>query len=227
MSARESFEWIADWAKGVAPLYERLARQTAEDETLLDIAAESMEGQPASNLLFGAVHALLLEGHEHPLAKFYSTCRENPADPEATDPFPAFRDFCLTHEERLREIVSSRRVQTNAVGRSAVLFPAFKHVVDVNTYGYEDAPRSIVGLLKQGGENAVEAIADEARERNIPVSTAILRGVPEDAILQYAHGAEADLIAMGTRGEVRDERLLGSTTARVVQRSAIPILTES
>ncbi len=149
MAAKESFEWIADWAEGVAPLYERLARQTAEDETLLDIGAESMEGQPASNLLFGAVHALLLEGQEHPLAEFYSTCRENPADPEATDPFPAFRDFCLTHEERLREIVSSRRVQTNAVGRSAVLFPAFKHVVDRRS----DSPLALVEIGSSAGLN--------------------------------------------------------------------------
>ena len=100
------------------------------------------------------------------------------------------------------------------------------YVVDTNTYGFEDAPRSIVGLLKEGGQNAVEAIATEAREANLSASTAILRGVPEDAILQYADGAGADLIAMGTRGRTGgDERLLGSTTARVVRRSGIPVLT--
>lgn len=99
------------------------------------------------------------------------------------------------------------------------------YVVDVNTFGFEDAARSVVGLLKQGGENAVETIADLARERDVPVSTAILRGNPDDAILQYGHGADADLIAMGTRGQTADERFLGSTTARVVRRSGIPVLT--
>ena len=100
------------------------------------------------------------------------------------------------------------------------------YVVDTNTYGFEDAPRSIVGLLKEGGTNAVEAVEAEAREAGLSVSTAILRGVPEDAILQYADGAGADLIAMGTRGKTSgNERLLGSTTARVVRRSGIPVLT--
>ena len=99
------------------------------------------------------------------------------------------------------------------------------YVVDTETYGLEDAPRSIVGLLKEGGKNAVETVATGATDRNLPVSTAILRGAPEEAILQYAHGTQADLIAMGTRGRGGDERLLGSTTARVVRRSGIPVLT--
>lgn len=100
------------------------------------------------------------------------------------------------------------------------------YVVDTNTYGFEDAPRSIVGLLREGGENAVETVAVDAREANLQASTAILRGVPEDAILQYTEGAGADLIAMGTRGQTGgNERLLGSTTARVVRRSSVPVLT--
>lgn len=43
-------------------------------------------------------------------------------------PCPAFRDFCTAHENELRTIVGSRRCQTNDVGRSAVLLPAFEHV---------------------------------------------------------------------------------------------------
>ncbi|MEF8884584.1 MAG: universal stress protein [Haloarculaceae archaeon] len=102
------------------------------------------------------------------------------------------------------------------------------YVVDTTTYGLEDAPRSIVGLLKEGGQGAVEAIADEARERNLSASTAVLRGAPEDAILQYANGAAADVIAMGTRGRGGfDEHFLGSTAGRVVRRSNVPVLTVS
>lgn len=99
------------------------------------------------------------------------------------------------------------------------------YVVDTTTYGYEDAPRSIVGLLKEGGSRAVEDVASEAREREVQVSTAVLRGAPEESLLQYADGAGADLVAMGTRGRGGDDRLLGSTTARVVRRSRTPILT--
>lgn len=100
------------------------------------------------------------------------------------------------------------------------------YVVDTTTYALQDTPRSIIGLLKEGGRNAVETIAEMARERNLPVTTSILRGVPEESILQYASGSQADLVAMGTRGEgAGDEHFLGSTTARVVRRSSVPILT--
>lgn len=100
------------------------------------------------------------------------------------------------------------------------------YVVDTTTYGFEDTPRSIIGVLKQGGQNAVETIAELARERNLPVTTSILRGVPEDEILQYVSGSDADLVAMGTRGvSAVDDLFLGSTTARVVRRSSVPVLT--
>jgi nucleotide-binding universal stress UspA family protein len=99
------------------------------------------------------------------------------------------------------------------------------YVVDTTTYGFEDAPRSIVGLLKEGGRNAIEAIAVAANERELPVTSDVLRGVPHEAIAEYATGVDADLIAMGTRGRAAgDDRLLGSTTARVVRRSTIPVL---
>jgi nucleotide-binding universal stress UspA family protein len=100
------------------------------------------------------------------------------------------------------------------------------YVVDTTIYELADAPRSIVGLLKQGGQNAVERIATDARDRNLPVTTDVLRGVPHEEILAYARGVDADMIAMGTRGRTADtDRLLGSTTARVVRRSDVPVLT--
>jgi hypothetical protein len=51
-----AFEWYADWAADVSPLYERLARGVADDRVLLDIANEALEEQPAPQLLFAAVH---------------------------------------------------------------------------------------------------------------------------------------------------------------------------
>jgi len=58
------------------------------------------------------------------------------------------------------------------------------------------------------------------------VTTAIRRGEPTDELLEAASAVDADLVAMGTRGRtVGTDRLLGSTTARVVRRSSIPVLT--
>ena len=123
-----AFEWYADWASDVSPLYERLAETAADDPALLDVAAEAADGQPPPQLLLAAVHALLLAGRDHRLAGYYPTCSDDPR-PVDDDLAPAFREFCRANESALREIVGTRRVQTNEVGRSAVLLPAFGRVV--------------------------------------------------------------------------------------------------
>lgn len=102
------------------------------------------------------------------------------------------------------------------------------YVVDAATYGYKDAPRSIIGLLKEGGQQATEAIADTAQERDVSVRTSVLRGVPEEEILAYGDRVEADLIAIGTRGRAAgSDRIIGSTTARILRRAEVPVLTVS
>ncbi|MFC6961069.1 universal stress protein [Halocatena marina] len=102
------------------------------------------------------------------------------------------------------------------------------YVIDTRTYGLEDAPRSIVGLLKKGGTTAVDSIAAKARDREISVTTEIRQGVPEEELLRYMQGVAADLTVMGTRGkDAGDDRLLGSTTIRMIRRSETPVLTVS
>lgn len=99
------------------------------------------------------------------------------------------------------------------------------YVVDTTTFDLEDAPRSIIGLLREGGRKACDELAAEAEERGLPVTTDVLRGAPSAAILEYAEGVDADLIALGTRGRTpASDRLLGSTTARIVRRSEVPTL---
>ena len=53
---------------GYAPMYERLALGIAEDQEMLALAAGAQKGQWVPNLLFGAVHFLLLKGLQHPLS---------------------------------------------------------------------------------------------------------------------------------------------------------------
>lgn len=100
------------------------------------------------------------------------------------------------------------------------------YVVDTAVYELSDAERSIVGLLERGGERAVETVAAEARDRNLPVDPHVLRGDPARTLLEYADGVDADLLTLGTRGLAGvGERFLGSTTRRVLGRSDYPVLT--
>jgi len=100
------------------------------------------------------------------------------------------------------------------------------YVVDTTTYDLEDAPRSIIGLLKEGGQEATEAIADMARERNLPADADVLRGQPDEEILDFTDGVGADLIVVGTRGlSATSDRLLGSVTARILEQAETPVMT--
>jgi len=111
-----------------APLYTRLTEGIAQDEDLKALAANARKGQPHANILFGAVHFLLLRGTEHPLKRFYRTLGGE-ADPSRDDPFPDFRDFVQKNNAALLPIVSSRVTNTNEVGRSALLHAGFRALV--------------------------------------------------------------------------------------------------
>ncbi|MGN7453453.1 DUF2332 domain-containing protein [Paenibacillus pasadenensis] len=108
---------------GSSKLYEHLSRRVAEDSELLRLAARSRPGQPAPNLLLGAVHFLLLQGTKEPLADFYPTLSKMPR--AAEEAFPSFREFCSRRESELVPLLETKRVQTNEVLRCAYLYPSF------------------------------------------------------------------------------------------------------
>ncbi|MFC4078008.1 DUF2332 domain-containing protein [Salinithrix halophila] len=109
--------------KNSSNLYEHLAFKVSEDEELLDIASHAQAGQPVPNLLFGAVHYLLLKGKHHELRQFYRSLVNHPQEVERA--FPPFRDFCLSFKRELIPILQEKLVQTNEVRRCAYLYPSF------------------------------------------------------------------------------------------------------
>lgn len=102
------------------------------------------------------------------------------------------------------------------------------YVVDTTVYHLQDVPRSIVGLLRRGGETAISDYLAEVDEVNVSSTKALLQGTPAEEILTYADGVGADLVTMGTRGQGGlPDRLLGSTTRRVVREATQPVLSVS
>src|SRR5215208_2541411 len=97
----------------------------AYDSDLLALARAARRDQPAGLLLLAAVHYLLLKSAQPlpPLASFYPDVADGTA--RTGDPVSAFRRFCLERRSEIRALIASRRVQTNEVGRSACLLPAF------------------------------------------------------------------------------------------------------
>ncbi|MXX76182.1 MAG: DUF2332 domain-containing protein [Holophagales bacterium] len=129
-----------------SPTYAELAAGVAEDGELLALAAQRQEGQPAPNMLFGAVQYLLLQGLEHPLAAHYPIL--SGPEPPPGPAFPPFRAFCLQHRQRVAELVATRRTQTQVVRRCTCLLPAFSLV-----HREAEAPLALIDVGASAGLN--------------------------------------------------------------------------
>ncbi|MBY7142630.1 DUF2332 domain-containing protein [Virgibacillus sp. NKC19-3] len=109
--------------KGSSELYEFLSLQIASDEQLLELSTHVREGQPKPNMLFGAVHHLLLQGFDHELKYYYPSVTNTPRNKK--NAFPLFKDFCLAYKKEIIGILRNKLVQTNEVRRCAYLYPTF------------------------------------------------------------------------------------------------------
>lgn len=132
--------------RGGSPLYEKLSLGIADSPALQSLTARRRRGQPSANLLFGAVQYLLLGGIDDPLKDYYpSLGGTRPADDRA---FGLFAAFCIAHEAEIVDIISRRATNTNEVGRSALLLPAFDFLARGT-----GAPLGIVEIGSSAGLN--------------------------------------------------------------------------
>lgn len=107
-------------------LYYHLATHVATDPEVMALVSTTDLDKQLPNLLFGAVHMLLLEGVQHPLRAYYPNLTADSQPPQ--DAYPHFRDFCLQHAAQIRPIVETRFAQINEVNRCTVLLPALSLV---------------------------------------------------------------------------------------------------
>lgn len=129
---------------GYCDLYAGLARSIADDEVMLErIAAMASAAKVLPILVFAAVHHLLLDDPDAPLAAIY---RGEPGAP--SDPWPLFRDLVGTRAAEVSDLVARRTIQTNEVGRASVLLPAFTSVH--RSFG---RPLSLIELGPSAGLN--------------------------------------------------------------------------
>jgi hypothetical protein len=104
--------------RGASPLYERLARETAEDPELLALLLPAAPQDRFPHLLFAAVQYLLLSEGAEPVGAF------------GAEPFATFRSWCLARRSDIERLTGARVVQTNEVGRCAALLPCLATVAE-------------------------------------------------------------------------------------------------
>ena len=110
-----------------APTYGAICRGVADNPEVLSLLDGVPEPQRRPVLLLAAVHFRLLGHPDEPLARHYRTI--NPQG-SIDDPVPDFTDFCSSHADALRIIISSRTTQTNDVGRAALILPTLRPIND-------------------------------------------------------------------------------------------------
>ncbi|MDB2224179.1 MULTISPECIES: universal stress protein [Halorubrum] len=115
----------------------------------------------------------------------------------------------------------------------AARFDAEVHAVYVVDAGeVESSPDTVREDLRDAlddqGSDALDRVADAAHDRDgdLDVTIEVREGRPASEIDAYARSADADLVAMGTRGRHGENRfLIGSVAERVVRTCPVPVLT--
>ncbi|GAA0717702.1 nucleotide-binding universal stress UspA family protein [Halorubrum trapanicum] len=104
------------------------------------------------------------------------------------------------------------------------------YVVDsdvVNAYSgdeFVDGAEGAEETLEETGREALDTVAERAREAGVEAVTALRYGVPHEEILRYVDEADVDLTVMGSKTRSGDyRRMLGSVTERVSRQSAAPV----
>lgn len=128
--AFELANWVPKADREALPIYTAVGRLAPERGELLAAFDHIPLERNHPGLLFGAVHYLLLEGAQHPLAEVFPTVRwfrgmDEPAAPLGTEEGVArFFDFLGRFTDQVRSTMETHEVQTNEVGRLAYLSPA-------------------------------------------------------------------------------------------------------
>ena len=135
-----------------SPLYAYLAGRIVDDPEILALVAQADLSTQVTNLLFGAVHFLLLEGTKHPLVDFYPDLTQSPRP--IADSYPDFRAFCLEYAPAIEKLVTLKRVQTNEVTRCSALLPAFNLI-------YQRANSKPLAIVEIGASAGIHLIWDQ------------------------------------------------------------------
>jgi hypothetical protein len=121
---------------GTSPIYQQIARTVARDDAVLAMVADAPPATHFPPVLLAAVHFLLLGGLDHPLGAVYRGESDE-------DPGPRFVDLVIAHRDELVPVMVEHHINTNEVGRTAVLAPAL-------TLAAARAGAPVVGLVDVG-----------------------------------------------------------------------------
>lgn len=187
-----------------SPLYEHLSLATAEDDEVVSLLAAASEPQRRPNLLFAAVHDVLLSGADHELAEYYPSVGGDREPDGRTLSF--FRSFLQDFNDDVVQRLGTRSTQTNEPGRCAALRPGLGRLA-IRT----DRP---VALLELGASAGLLLHLDRYRYRygevevgpqgsEVTISPELRGPPPQDLILPTSPSASGSISTPSTRATRR------------------------
>lgn len=113
---------------------------------------------------------------------------------------------------------------TNKITLLRAVPPVFTTSVDYSGLMASDISDSMVTLEREA-EAYLEGVAETFRSEGYTVEIEVSAMPAAEAILDYAEGHQADLIAIATHGRSGISRFVfGSVTQKVVQMAPVPVL---
>lgn len=166
-------EHLRAWSREYAdlPLYSAITANAARDDEVAGLLLSAQPGQARPVLLLAALHDLVLDHPDLPLARWYPSL----VGPDAVatgDPWPDVRAAAVAHADRLREVVATRSTQTNEVNRCVYLAALLQRAC-------ADVPDLPVGLVEIGASAGLLLGIDRYR------TTIGAAGAPDGASVAY------------------------------------------
>lgn len=127
----------------------------------------------------------------------------------------------------------ARRLSMHPLILHCFASPVISAPVGLDSFS-EDAPDQAVGLkMRSGAEASMNRFIAEVQRRqlqhdliDIPFSSQVSQGLPEEVIAEFCKVNPPGLIVMATRGRRRREaELIGSVTAEVIDTCRVPVFT--
>ena len=115
-----------DECQSSSKLYHQLVGRIAADHEMLELAAHVTTGQPIPNSFLASVHYLLLLDPTLPLARYYPSV-SGLASEEI--PYDMFRAFVIENKKQIIDLISTRLVQTNVIGRCSYMAAIFSKII--------------------------------------------------------------------------------------------------
>lgn len=98
------------------------------------------------------------------------------------------------------------------------------HLAHVIEYGSASSSAPIAEAMHREAHARLEAQAQELRRRDIPLTTHLLDGAPDEVLIDLASQIHASLIVLSHHGQRAPRWRIGSVVERVVQASRCPVL---